>query len=130
MGISAKGSRRIVVDGRRYIWRNYGNKSNYIGSCTGVICIIAQEETRAPGRPMRAWLRCKELDTHPEYVDDPENMCSLRKFAFKPSDVVTVIRAALAAGWDPQSKGAAFDVITPIDLPLWYIIQDDKNASV
>jgi hypothetical protein len=58
-------------------------------------------------------------------------MHGLPKFAFKPSDVATVIRAALAAGWDPQSKGAVFDVTTPIDLPLWYIIQDsDKNASV
>jgi hypothetical protein len=54
MGIPVKGSRRIVVDGRRYIWRNYGNKSRYIGDCSGVICITVQEEARAHGRPMRA----------------------------------------------------------------------------
>lgn len=87
MGIPKKKSRRIVVDGRKFLYlvketRGLEDHDHKL------LCVTVQEDADRPGRVMQFW--------YPHGV------------AVEPSVVHEGIVTALSAGWDPEERGGAF----------------------
>ncbi len=121
--IPKKKSRRITVDGRLYRWLPQGGKGNIRGSSNPRIFLIAQAEAEKPGDALRVGLSSKLWDAHPEW-DGQEDNCHMDfRFPLTPGEVATLIRHAVSAGWDPTKGSGAFDLITPVELPNWTVME-------
>lgn len=97
MSIPHKGSRLVDVDGKpfRFMVKERvaipGSDSPHGPADQKLIWVTVQEDVEEPGRPMQyTW---------------PYG------HAVTPEDVRTAVRDGMKAGWDPSSRGAAFQFV-------------------
>lgn len=97
MAIPKKGTRKIVVDGVAYRWYIRRN-GDYHGALTVAVELAANDSASI-----------LVVDFH---TPRPGSFTALfygyPKISITPKDVVTHIRAALAAGWNPLQPGSPF----------------------
>lgn len=92
-----RGSRKIVVDGVEYRW--YIRRKNE----EQALSLAVQRVDEGPTSILSIEFR----RARPDAIEVPA-----LQIGIKPAEVVTYIRAALAAGWQPSHAGAPF-IYTP-----------------
>jgi hypothetical protein len=97
MAIPRKGSRLITVDGTVYRWA-VRHKPTYVQGLNWVPLTFAVEDADAPGQVLSVATRSTRLD----------NWLNLPGTPVTPRVVEQSIRAALAAGWEPDRTDGAF----------------------
>lgn len=103
MGMPRKGSRKITVDGRRFLWR-LGGTRRLIDEAPGAVTLTFQEDTENPGRVAQVSAVVKVPKT-----EDWEAL----KASIKPRDASLALGACLTHGWDPRERGSAWRYTGP-----------------
>jgi hypothetical protein len=104
MALTAKGSRRIVVDGITYRWR-VRKKPTYSQVLVESRLLLAVEHATVSGTTLVVALP----QSH------PNSWLSNEVAAVLPSDVENYIRAALVAGWQPTKSGKTFRLSATVE---------------
>lgn len=95
MGLPRRGTRSIVVGGIRYRWHpSYERRSSVRGCCPLSVAV----ERAGGGQRLYAHFAGRELKR--EY-----HLAKGREEAVLPRVVERIIRAGIAAGWEPESRG-------------------------
>lgn len=104
--------RAIVVDGSPYRWVVRRSSVDWPGFATLVVW------RPRSGRPLHVRLRWDDpwLNYGPMLTTPPERFDEVwANEPITPSRVADQVRAALAAGWDPDERGAPFALVTAPD---------------
>ena len=105
MAIRKTGSRRIVVDGIAYRWRIAPRPTPGEFDYAGPM-IASIQLAEPPGQVL--FVNCGLRDG---------NILGIPAAVVTPRRIADAIRAALAAGWQPQEPGEPFRVIMPTVKP-------------
>jgi len=100
MGIPRKGSRKIIVEGRSFLWTTRHGGSRFMGYSNRNMGLVIQEDCKNPGRVFQLNL---ESLAWSESFEEPEPTVGHRA-SLLPGDVSVIIKKALVEGWDPSSK--------------------------
>lgn len=113
MAIPTKGSRKLELDDTtyRYLIKDVGEKTMLGISATKLRVTVQREEDR-PGRVMQVTLDSKPYE--PDEDVDYERLAP-HKASLQPEDVRRMIETGLKKGWDPQARGAAFQLTEPMN---------------
>lgn len=90
MGIPLKGSRRVLVDGRRF---RYLVKEKIISTTLSnkkVLCVTVQEDAAKPGAPLQ-FQAPYGLEVTAKVIEEE-------------------VRRAFRLGWKPEARGKVFDL--------------------
>jgi len=117
MGMPRKGSRRVVVAGRRFLWR-VKSGSGYSNCGNRYIRLTVQEDVDRPGRVMQAEITALKEQPDVDWIDD---FSSLR-----PADVEALVRAALGAGWNPERRGPSWWLNDPVELAEYKVVTEGR----
>lgn len=101
MGMPRRKSRRLEVDGQRFLWR-LGHKTRYRGDAPLAMHVTLQRDELRPGRVAQFLLRSKRIRG-----DEGDY---LHRATLGPGDARRLVLFALARGWDPSARGPAFKV--------------------
>ncbi len=100
MTLPKKGARSISIDGVLYRW-SVRHKPTYVQGIGQSHMSVAVEREDAPQQTLRIVLPAFRCD----------NWLLLPGYVVKPSDIARWVPKALAAGWVPDMRGAAFDLV-------------------
>ena len=121
--MALKGSRRIVVAGKKFNWIFTGHSEGFEASPRRGKLII-QEESGAPGKAMVAHLSATK------YVSDEYHNVRLGGERFHatvaPKDVRLVLEAALADKWDASNKTVTYLAKPGIELQDYITVTQPK----
>lgn len=114
MGMPHKRSRKVTHEGHVYWWRirDVSESKRYCETSPLALVLTIQRDDPEPGRVCQATLRSKRAPP------DLENYG--HRVSLYPRDVKEVIGQALARGWGPAERGAAFGVGDGLDLTDYY----------
>ncbi len=101
MAIARKDSRRIVVDDATYRWK-VRRRPTYNQGLASPILFVVELAAQPAGR------LCVALP-----AARPDNWLRVGSTVVTPALVACHVRAARAAGWEPDRRGPAFKVTAP-----------------
>lgn len=99
MALSKKGLRKIVVDGKRYVWKVRCQPTYSQG--LGTSLIFAVEKADVKGSIL-------VVDTQ---MARPDNWLNEPSIVITPLHVAKIIRQALGKGWNPNQKAPPFELV-------------------